>query len=62
MKHAKTSKFESLIALLVTSDMTFKIVLTAIDFDNERVFPINKIDDVPHARCLAAEMKSALSP
>ncbi len=42
--------------------MTFKIVLTAIDFDNERVFQINEIDDVPHARCLAAEMKSALSP
>jgi hypothetical protein len=50
------------IAFFITFRVRNKIVLAAVDLDNETMLQAHEIHDVASARGLAAEMKSTLSP
>jgi hypothetical protein len=42
--------------------MSFEIVLTTVDLDNEAILQANEVNNISLAWGLAAEMISALSP
>jgi hypothetical protein len=61
-QHAKTECLQVAIADAVLLGVRIIIVLTAIKFDDQPLLEARKIDDVPCARCLAAEMEAAAFP
>jgi len=50
------------IAQTITLCVAVRVVLTAIELDNEPVLRAGKVDDMTPLRVLPAKMKAALSP
>ena len=61
-QNTKSTPFEAAGTNRIARGVVIKIVLTAINFDNEPVLETDKIDDVIVARRLPTKMKSALAP
>jgi hypothetical protein len=53
---------EVIVAQRVAMCMSIKIMLAAIDLDDDAMFETDEIYDMTVARCLAAEVKTSSSP
>src|SRR5262249_17580677 len=61
-QYAKPFRGQMMIALRVALGMRIKVMLAAVDFDDEPMLEANKINDVVFTRRLSPEVESLFSP